>query len=81
MATNAETSTLEERTERMDKDLLPAEALFGFMAWLTTRREVVTVSAAHDAAPIADLVGRFCEVNSLQEPRDNYTKRYDLPAE
>ena len=57
------------------KDKLSAsEALFGFASWLTCRQEVVTLSAAHDAAPIAELVKVFCERNILTAPREGWDK-------
>lgn len=64
------------------KDKISAsEALYGFCGWLTTRDEVVELSSTKDAAPIAELIGRFCTVNKLQEPRVNYTDYYILPKE
>ena len=58
-----------------------SEALFGFMAWLTARKEVVTFSEIHDAAPAADLVARFIETNNLSEPRDGWAKKLIHPKE
>jgi hypothetical protein len=43
----------------------PAEALFGFMAWLTTREAVATFSSGHDAAPAVELLKQFCAVQQL----------------
>ena len=54
----------------MDEKITASEALFGFMGWLTCRREVVTFSAAHNAAEAADLVKRWCETNNIPGPRD-----------
>lgn len=56
-----------------------SEALFGFVAWLTTADEFEFVSRnsafgpTQDAAPWADLVGRFCETNHLREPREEWS--------
>ena len=51
----------------MNKELNASEAVYGFAAWLTTRAEKTIMSASDDAAPIAELVKRFCEENSLPE--------------
>ena len=57
-----------------------SEALFGFMAWLTTRESEVTFSAYHDAAPACELVDEFCKVNDLIEPREDWTDRLTHPT-
>ncbi len=49
-----------------------SEALFMFVAELTTRLHAVTASSQHDASIWADLVDEFCKRNNLKEPRDNY---------
>jgi hypothetical protein len=53
------------------KSLSGSEALYGFAAWLTTRKEAITIGSNHDAAAVCDLVKRFCDENHLDEPRDN----------
>ena len=62
----------------MDK-LTASEALYGFMAWLTTRKEEVIFSAYHNAAPAADLVKQFCETNELAEPKDHWEQNLIHP--
>lgn len=68
-----------------DKRLAPlgglsaAEALYGFMGWLTTRYEVVTLSAMHEAGIAAELVSEFCKVNGLAEPRDHWEENLIHP--
>lgn len=47
--------------------LNPSEAVYGFAAWLTTRREKTVMSASDDAAPIVELIKQFCEANNLPE--------------
>ena len=60
----------------------PSEALFGFAAWLTTRKEPLTLGANHDAAPVAQLVADFCDSQSFAMPRENYAdKLKDYPSE
>jgi hypothetical protein len=50
----------------------PSEAVYGFAGWLTCRSAPVTMSAVHDAAPVADLVAQFCESQGFAGPRDRY---------
>lgn len=62
-----------------------SEALFMFMAWLTTRTApdlrplIVTLSCEHDAAVAADLVDVFCVTNHLPEPRPGWEKILQHP--
>jgi hypothetical protein len=60
--------------------LTPAESVYGFAGWLTSRDEAVTISAKHNAAIIADLVNQFCFENGLEPPRDGWTKRLIHPG-
>lgn len=59
----------EERDE-LTSAMTASEAVYGFAAWLTCRQEAITLGAAHDAAPAADLVQRWCATNNLPPPRD-----------
>lgn len=55
------------------KDQMTAsEAVYGLLAWLTTRDEAVTLSAKHDSAVAADLAAKFCEANDLPDPREHW---------
>ena len=63
---------MEEKTVEQELECLsPSEALYGFAAWITTRKEQVVASSKDDAAVWARLVSEFCETNSLASPRDN----------
>ena len=66
--------------EKMEKEMNSSEALYGFGAWLTTRKEAVTFSAKHDAGKMADLVSIFIEENGLPEVRDNWTTHLIHPS-
>ena len=59
--------------------LNPAESLFGFCAWLTTRDKVTTLSSHHDSAPVVELLKLFCEKNNLPDVRDDYVNRFEHP--
>lgn len=48
-----------------DHKLTAAEALYGFMGWLTCREQAVTFGAHHEASTAAELVAEFCKANGL----------------
>lgn len=52
--------------------LMPSEALFGFVAWLTTREEKTVMSSTNDAAPMVELLNQFCIKHRLDEPREGW---------
>lgn len=62
-----------------------SEALFGFAAWLTTSDEFEqvrrnpTYGPTQDAAPWADMVGRFCKTNHLSDPREEWSELLTHP--
>lgn len=59
--------------------LSASEALFGFVAWLSTRDEAVTLGAHHDCAVWPPLIAEFCRVNDLREPRDGWVRNLTHP--
>ncbi|MCK5643669.1 MAG: hypothetical protein KAJ19_22910 [Gammaproteobacteria bacterium] len=63
----------------MSDKIIASEALFGFMGWLTSRDEVLTVSATHHAAPAAEVVQAFIDANDLDGPRENWHKNFVHP--
>lgn len=56
--------------------ITPSEALYGFMAWLTTRDEPVTLSAKHDASIAARLIDSWLKANKLPNPRHRGREAY-----
>lgn len=64
----------------MDK-LIASEALYGFCAWLTTRKEKTIMSSVDDAAVIASLVDTYCKTNELEVPRSDWYKKIVFPKE
>ncbi len=56
-----------------------SESIFGFVGWLTTRRESITMGAAYDAAAPCDLIAEFCRVNNLPEPRQGWEDNLTHP--
>ena len=61
------------------KEMSASEAIYGFVAWLTTRMDQITMSQHNNAAPAADLVKRFCEYNKLEAPRDGWDDLLEMP--
>jgi len=57
-----------------------SESAYGLLAWLTSRKEAVTLSAHHDASAAAELARRWCEANALPEPRGGvYPQNITMP--
>ncbi len=52
-----------------------SEAIYAFAAWLTTRKETVTLGSAHDAAIAAEVVSVFVKGQGWEPPRDDCTIR------
>lgn len=49
----------------LSQPITAAEAVFGLFSWLTTCTELIECSAAHDAAPLGEMVKAFCEAHKL----------------
>ena len=62
------------------EELTGSEAVYGFVAWLTTCEEVTTMGKGHDCGLVADLVKEFCDVNKLSEPRHNWSDYLTHPS-
>lgn len=58
-----------------------SEAIFGFCAWLTTRKKKTIMSASDDAGAIPPLIKEFCDLNKLSDPRENYTDYLTIPKD
>lgn len=61
-------------------DMSASEAVFGFVAWLTSRSERITMSSKDEAGVACDLVVEFCKTNHLAEPRTGWTDALIHPA-
>lgn len=55
-------------------ELTPAEAIYAFMAWLTTREEEITLSGHHDTVPGMEAVQTFCAVQGLGSPKEGWDR-------
>lgn len=65
----------------MGNCLTGSEAVFGFCAWLTTRKEKTIMGGSEDVVPVLELIQMFCEENKLPNPRENYTDFLAMPKE
>jgi hypothetical protein len=66
---------------RNSRNLSSSEALYGFIGWLTSREEPVTLSCNDGATNIADLVAVFCACNGLSDPVIGWQKFLRFPEE
>jgi hypothetical protein len=66
----------------LEDGLTASEALYGFVAWLTSADEATTFSSSErDAGNAAKLVVRFCEANFLRVPREDWIDGLIYPGE
>ena len=56
-----------------------SESLWGFGGWLTSRDEVTTMSARHDASNIAEKIAKFIKENNLPDVRSDWDKLLKHP--
>lgn len=64
-----------------DTSPLSAEdALFGFVASLTTRDKPITMSRAHDGAPAMEALKAFMDANGLSDVSDNFPDTFVMPV-
>lgn len=71
-------SELESKFE--SSPMTASEAVYGFAGWLTCRAEKTVMSSSDDAAPIADLVAKFCKENKLDDPRNGWENNLIHPS-
>lgn len=68
-----------EDPEYPPHSLSASEALFGFIGWITTRKEKVIASASDEAGVWAGLVSEFCHANALHKPREGWGENLTQP--
>ena len=56
-----------------------SEALYGFVAWLTTREEEITLGSTKDCGAIPNLIDEFCQINQLSDPREAWSELLTHP--
>lgn len=67
-------------TKDTKNQLNPAETLYAFCGWLTTRDQKTVMSAKHCAGEIAVLIKEFSESNGLDAPREDWHKNIQQPS-
>lgn len=60
-------------------ELNAAEALMGFLCWLTTRKIVASFSCFHDASIAVQLFEKFKSYNNLGEIRSELWPNFNTP--
>ncbi|RSE88179.1 hypothetical protein [Achromobacter aegrifaciens] len=66
--------------DAQDEKITPADAVYGLMAWLSGRDEIVTLSARHGAAIAAELANAFCTANGLEQFSPGYPDNLKYPS-
>lgn len=55
-------------------ELSGSEALYGFCGWLSTRPEKFVMSDTDDCSVVAETIEKFCKINNLTEPRQDWSR-------
>ena len=63
----------------MDR-LTASEAIYGFVAWLTTQPGVIKMGASENCVPVCEAIKVFCEENGLPSPRDGWENNLIHPS-
>ena len=64
--------TINLEREGEQPKVLPSEAVYGLLAWLSAREETVVFSSKDDASVAADIAKQYCEAQGYENPRDEY---------
>jgi len=62
-------------------ELNSTEAVYGFAAWLSTRKERIVFGGTADTKPVVDAVATFCSLNNLPEVSEDWPKNLNMPEE
>lgn len=66
---------LKEKIADVKEKLTAAEALYGFMGWLSCREETVIIGSKHECSEIPILIDKFIEENNLDPiSREDWNK-------
>lgn len=69
-------------SDTMTDRITASEAVFGFAAWLTMHKQIVSFGANVDCAPAAELAGKWIKENNLPDPREGvYPHNITQPKE
>lgn len=56
------------------------EALFGFVAWLSCRKQVIKLGGTEDCAGLPDLIEEFSNANGFLEVSESYPDNLVHPS-
>ena len=71
---------LDDLFDRITKErLLGADALFGFGAWLATKKKIVLFSYKHEVAEMVELLKEFIVENNLPDVSEGYPNTFKMP--
>ena len=56
-------------------DIRPAELLYIFAGYLTSRKKVITCSGSHHPEDVLDALTAFIEINEFEGIRDDFHKK------
>lgn len=65
----------------MTDSITASEALYGFTAWLSCRKENITLGQSQNPIVIPPLIAAYCKANDLNAPRNNYAEHLIIPPQ
>lgn len=63
---------MEMESESIEPKVLPSEAIYGLLAWLSARDEATILSATNDASVAAEIAKQYCKAQGYEDPRDGH---------
>ena len=54
------------------KAMNPSEAIYGFVAWLSSQKEITQIGSTCDCAPLVEKIALFCKINNLPEVSEDW---------
>lgn len=64
-----------------DDKLSGSEAIYGFVSWLSTRKEEIKIGSHNVVPPLPELIQLFCDTNNLDKPQERWVKNLTHPNE
>ena len=61
--------------------ILPSEAVYGVLAWLTGRKKVLKIGGKCNCGPVAEVAAEFVRANKLRRPRKRFPNNMKYPSE
>ena len=64
----------------MSNEMNGKECIYGFCAWLTSRKQIVTMGSIKDCSMIPDLIEEFSKANNLHEVTKDWPNNLVHPS-